>query len=276
MSSRSEEYLSGLFGLSGKRAIVTGGGGVLAGSMAEALLKAGARVSLWGRGGASLENAKAKLEASAGRKGAVHTALADAAVEDQVSAALSSTEAEMGTPEILINGVGGNLGKGPFTEIDAGVFEEVLRLNLVAGLVIPTKVVAKRWIDKGVKGAIINIASMSSYIPLSGVWAYGAAKTGVVNLTMACAKEFAPHGIRVNAIAPGFFLGRQNRALLVDERSGELTERGRAVISRTPFGRFGDADELAGAVLYLASSSASGFVTGVTIPVDGGFLVDNI
>jgi NAD(P)-dependent dehydrogenase (short-subunit alcohol dehydrogenase family) len=108
------------------------------------------------------------------------------------------------------------------------------------------------------------------------VWAYGAAKTGVVNLTMACAKEFAPHGIRVNAIAPGFFLGRQNRALLVDERSGELTERGRAVIGRTPFGRFGDAEELAGAVLYLASSSASGFVTGVTIPVDGGFLVDNI
>jgi NAD(P)-dependent dehydrogenase (short-subunit alcohol dehydrogenase family) len=223
-----------------------------------------------------LENAKSRLEASTGRKGAVHTATADAAVESQVSAALSAAEAEMGTPEILVNGVGGNLGKGPFTEVDAGVFEEVLRLNLVAGLVVPTKVVAKRWIEKRVKGSIVNIASMASYVPLSGVWAYGAAKSGVVNLTMACAKEFAPHGIRVNAIAPGFFLGKQNRALLVDERTGELTERGRAVIGRTPFGRFGEADELAGAVLYLASSSASGFVTGVTVPVDGGFLVDNI
>ena len=276
MSSRSGEYLEGLFGLSGKGAVVTGGGGVLAGSMAEALLKAGARVSLWGRGGVSLENAKAKLEASTGRKDAVHTALADAAVEDQVAAALSAAEAVMGTPEILVNGVGGNRGKGPFTGVDVGDFEEVLRLNLVAGLVVPTKVVARRWIEKGVKGSIINIASMASYVPLSGVWAYGAAKSGVVNLTMACAKEFAPHGIRVNAIAPGFFLGKQNRALLVDERSGELTGRGRAVIGRTPFGRFGEADELAGAVLFLSNSSASGFVTGVTIPVDGGFLVDNI
>jgi NAD(P)-dependent dehydrogenase (short-subunit alcohol dehydrogenase family) len=276
MSSRSGEYLRGLFGLSGKAAVITGGGGVLAGSIAEALLKAGSRVSLWGRGGASLENAKAKLEASTGLKGAVHTAVADAAVEDQVSAALSAAEGEMGTPEILVNGVGGVRGKSPFTEIDAGAFEEVLRLNLVAGLVVPTKVVARRWIEKGVRGSIINIASMSSYVPLSGVWAYGAAKAGVLNLTMACAKEFAPHGIRVNAIAPGFFLGKQNRALLVDERSGKLTERGRAVIGRTPFGRFGDAGELAGAVLFLSSAGASGFVTGVTIPVDGGFLVDNI
>jgi NAD(P)-dependent dehydrogenase (short-subunit alcohol dehydrogenase family) len=276
MSSRSEEYLNGLFGLSGRGAVVTGGGGVLAGSMAEALLRAGARVSLWGRGGASLATAKARLEVSTGLKGAVHTAVADTAVEDRVAEALSATEGEMGTPDILINGVGGTRGKSPFTGVDAGAFEEVLRLNLVAGLVIPTKVVARRWIEKGVKGSIINIASMSSYIPLSGVWAYGAAKAGVLNLTMACAKEFAPHGIRVNAVAPGFFLGKQNRSLLVDERTGELTERGRAVIGRTPFGRFGDASELAGAVLYLASSSASGFVTGVTIPVDGGFLVDNI
>ena len=117
---------------------------------------------------------------------------------------------------------------------------------------------------------------MSSYVPLSGVWAYDAAKAGVLNLTMACAKEFAPHGIRVNAIAPGFFLGKQNRALLVDEETEELTERGRAVIEHTPLGRFGNADELAGAVLYLASNRASGFVTGVTIPVDGGYLAHNI
>lgn len=117
---------------------------------------------------------------------------------------------------------------------------------------------------------------MASYTPLSGVWAYDAAKAGVLNLTMASAKEFAPYKIRVNGIAPGFFLGRQNRALLVDQASGELTERGKAIIERTPYGRFGEVQELAGAALFLASNKASGFVTGVTIPVDGGFLADNI
>ncbi len=117
---------------------------------------------------------------------------------------------------------------------------------------------------------------MSSYIPLSGIWAYDAAKTAVVSLTMATAKEFASQGIRVNALAPGFFIGKQNRALLIDEKTGDLTERGKKVISRTPFGRFGEASELAGALLFLASDSAAGFVTGVTIPVDGGYLVDNI
>jgi NAD(P)-dependent dehydrogenase (short-subunit alcohol dehydrogenase family) len=151
-----------------------------------------------------------------------------------------------------------------------------LRLNLVAGLLVPTKILAARWIERKVKGTIINIASMASYVPLSGVWGYDAAKAGVLNLTQAAAKELAPHGIRVNAIAPGFFLGKQNRALLVDEKTGELTARGQAIIKRTPYGRFGEAAELAGALLFLASPRASGFITGVSIPVDGGFLVDNI
>jgi NAD(P)-dependent dehydrogenase (short-subunit alcohol dehydrogenase family) len=155
-------------------------------------------------------------------------------------------------------------------------FKEILDLNLVAGLMIPTKVVCKHWISRGVKGCVINLASMGSYVPLSGVWAYNAAKAGVLNLTMGCAKEFAPHGIRVNAIAPGFFLGKQNRALLVDEGTGNLTERGRNVISRTPIGRFGEMADIAGAVLLLASERASGFITGACIPVDGGFLTDNI
>jgi NAD(P)-dependent dehydrogenase (short-subunit alcohol dehydrogenase family) len=142
--------------------------------------------------------------------------------------------------------------------------------------VVPTQVVCGHWVAGGVKGSVINLASMGSYVPLSGVWAYNAAKAGVVNLTMASAKEFAPKGIRVNAIAPGFFLGKQNRALLVDEKTGDLTPRGRDVIARTPMGRFGDARELVGAALFLASAEASGFVTGVCIPVDGGFLVDCI
>jgi NAD(P)-dependent dehydrogenase (short-subunit alcohol dehydrogenase family) len=97
-----------------------------------------------------------------------------------------------------------------------------------------------------------------------------------MNLTMACAKEFAPAGIRVNAIAPGFFLGNQNRALLVDEKTGDLTPRGKDVIAHTPFGRFGDVSEIAGISLYLASDKAAGFVTGITVPVDGGYLVQNI
>jgi NAD(P)-dependent dehydrogenase (short-subunit alcohol dehydrogenase family) len=117
---------------------------------------------------------------------------------------------------------------------------------------------------------------MTSYNPLSGVWGYDAAKAGVLNLTRATANEFAPHGIRVNAIAPGFFLGKQNRALLVDAETGKLTPRGQAIIARTPFGRFGEPEELVGATLFLASRKASGFVTGVSIPVDGGYLVHNI
>jgi NAD(P)-dependent dehydrogenase (short-subunit alcohol dehydrogenase family) len=141
---------------------------------------------------------------------------------------------------------------------------------------VPTKVTAKYWIDRGIEGSVINLASMASYIPLSGVWAYGAAKAGVLNLTMAAAKEFAPHKIRVNAIAPGFFIGKQNRALLIDEKTGDLTPRGKQVIERTPFGRFGEIEELVGAVIFLSNPNASGFVTGVSIPVDGGFLVDNI
>ena len=117
---------------------------------------------------------------------------------------------------------------------------------------------------------------MASYIPLSGVWAYDAAKAGVLNLTMAIAKELAPNKIRVNAIAPGFSLGKQNKALLIDEKTGKPTDRGRAVINHTPFGRFGEPDDLSGAVVFLASKAASGFVTGVCIPIDGGYLIDNI
>jgi NAD(P)-dependent dehydrogenase (short-subunit alcohol dehydrogenase family) len=117
---------------------------------------------------------------------------------------------------------------------------------------------------------------MASYNPLSGVWAYDAAKAAVLNLTIAAAKEFAPHGIRVNAIAPGFFLGKQNRSLLIDQETGELTARGRAIIDHTPWGRFGDVAELAGVTVFLASDKASGFVTGACIPVDGGYLAHNI
>ncbi len=150
-------------------------------------------------------------------------------------------------------------------------------MNLLAGLVVPLQVCAREWIAAGQSASVINLASMTSYVPLSGVWAYTAAKSAVLKLTEGAAREFAGNGIRVNGIAPGFFLGYQNRALLVaNDETGELTARGQAIIDRTPFGRFGEMADIEGATIFLASKKASGFVTGVTIPVDGGYLVDNI
>jgi NAD(P)-dependent dehydrogenase (short-subunit alcohol dehydrogenase family) len=269
-------WLDERFGLEGKTVAITGGSGVLAGSMAAALLRAGANVSLWGRNPQTLEEAARKAGSSAGGKAQVHWIVGDASSESSVDDAVRATADHFGGLDVLINAVGGNKGKTAFVETDTALFEEVLKLNLVAGLMVPTKVVCRWWIEKKARGAVINLASMSSYVPLSGVWAYDAAKAGVLNLTMAAAKEFAPHGIRVNAIAPGFFLGKQNRSLLMDDATGQLTQRGRDIISRTPYGRFGEPDDLAGAVVFLCSERASGFVTGICIPVDGGFLVDCI
>jgi NAD(P)-dependent dehydrogenase (short-subunit alcohol dehydrogenase family) len=266
-----------LFGLGGKTVVLTGGGGVIAGALAEGFLRAGANVALWGIRAASLDEAKARLAPMAAAAGAVLAAVvADAASEPAVQAAVGRTLEACGSLDVLVNAAGGNRVKAAFVDTDIAAFEEVLRLNLVAGLMVPTKIVCRHWIGTGIQGAVINIASMGSYVPLSGVWAYNAAKAGVVNLTVAAAKEFAPQGIRVNAIAPGFFLGKQNRALLVDPSTGEPTARGRDVLARTPAGRFGDPRELCGAALFLASSEASGFVTGACIPVDGGFLADCI
>lgn len=272
-------YLEEMFSLSGKTVAITGGGGVIAGAMSEAFLRAGAQVALWDIKLEFAEAARQRMAALPGLSDAADRILpveVDALSEPSVRKALEATADKLGGPHVLVNAAGGNKGKSAFLEIDVPLFEDILRLNLVAGLVIPTKVTAAFWIEKGIQGNILNMASMGSYIPLSGVWAYDAAKAGVMNLTMACAKEFAPHGIRVNAIAPGFFLGNQNRALLVDEKTGDLTPRGKDVIAHTPFGRFGDVSEIAGISLYLASDKAAGFVTGITVPVDGGYLVQNI
>jgi len=269
-------YIETMFGFTGKSVALTGGGGVLAGAMADALLRAGASVSLWDIDRGAIEEAKARLGKATGAEARIGGTAVDATSEKSMDEAIRIAVQSFGGLDVLINAAGGNRGKSTFLEADMEQFELVLKLNLVAGVMVPTKAVCRHWIASGVKGSIINLASMGSYIPLSGVWAYDAAKAGVLNLTMAAAKEFAPHGIRVNAIAPGFFVGKQNRALLIDENTGDLTPRGRDVIGRTPFGRFGDANELCGAVLYLASNAASGFVTGVCVPVDGGFLVDCI
>ena len=269
-------FLEDLFELRGKTAIVAGGAGAIGTVMSEALLKAGANVVIWSRTQVSIDKALKRLKASINAAGRMQGIRVDSGNEKDVAEALQASVAAFGSPEILVNGVGGNLGKAPFVETDLAQFEEVLKLNLIAGLMVPTKVIAAYWIEKKIKGSIINLTSMTSYNPLSGVWGYDAAKAGVLNLTRGAANEFARFGIRVNAIAPGFFLGKQNRALLVDEKTGEYTARGKAIIAHTPFGRFGETEELIGATLFLASNKASGFVTGISIPVDGGYLAYNI
>jgi NAD(P)-dependent dehydrogenase (short-subunit alcohol dehydrogenase family) len=269
--------IQALFSLAGHTAIVAGGAGAIGSAMSATLLEAGAKVIIWSRSELSLAEVRSKLRQSTDDDpDRIYTSTVDTADELAVAAALTRSQNEFGTADILINAVGGNMGKCDFVDTDLDQFSKIIECNLMAGLMVPTKVVAADWIQKKIRGSIINLTSMASYQPLSGVWAYDAAKAAVLNLTRATAKEFAAHGIRVNAIAPGFFVGKQNRALLMDEQSGELTPRGRAIIARTPWGRFGEIDELAGVTLFLASARASGFVTGVSIPVDGGYLVDNI
>jgi len=276
-------FIELMFSLKGKVAVITGGGGGIPGNLAVGFAKAGATVVLWGRGTnhpmeeAARQVAKAAAEGSeAADHSRVFAVTVDTASKEACETALAESERLAGAaPDILVNGVGGNRGKTPFVDVDEALFKDILELNLLAGLVTPTRVFAKYWIAKGIKGKVINMTSMTSYKALSGTWAYDAAKAGLLNLNEALAKELAPHGIRVNAIAPGFFVGNQNRALLLAP-DGSLTARGASIVARTPFGRFGKFEELWGAALFLASDAASGFVTGVSIPVDGGYLTDNI
>lgn len=259
-------------------ALVTGGTGAIGSSFAKALIGAGATVAILGRGKTKpVQETADEIDRATGKTGRIRGYKCDASSEGEMTAVLDAVAAELGLPTLLVNAAGGNKGKAPFVDVDVEVFDEVMKMNLLGGLVVPTKHVARLWIEKGIRGSIINIASMASYLPLSGVWAYAASKAGVLNLTNGLAMEFAPAGIRVNAIAPGFFVGNQNKALLFEDyEKGILTDRGKQIINHTPFGRFGKLEELNGTLLYLADSSASGFVTGVTIPVDGGYLVDNI
>ncbi|MBU1565458.1 MAG: SDR family oxidoreductase [Proteobacteria bacterium] len=269
-------YVEDLFNLSGKTAVVAGGAGAIGTVMSDALLRAGANVVVLSRTNESIETFQTRYENEPELAGRVHGMSVDCSDESAMAAVFDAAAKRFSAPLILVNGVGGNRGKSKFVDIDINTFREVLDLNLTAGLVIPTKVFCKKWIADNIKGSIINLTSMASYNPLSGVWAYDAAKAATLNLTMAAANEFAPYGIRVNAIAPGFFIGKQNKSLLIDAKTGDYTERGKAVLHHTPFGRFGDVAELAGATVFLASARASGFITGVSIPVDGGYLAHNI
>lgn len=267
-------YLESTFGLTGKTAIITGGGGTLCSAMAEGYAKAGANVILWDiRPEAMQEKVKA-IAAACGAPARVASVAVDLMDESSIDRALKESIAKFGRVDLLINGAGGNRGKAPLVDVKLDDFEFVLKLNLLAGCILPTKHIAKYWIDNKIKGAIINIASMAGYNPLSGVWAYSAAKAAVMNQTMAHAKEFAGYGIRVNAIAPGFFVADQNRRLLLNE-DGSLTQRGKDVMAHTPMQRFGVPDDLIAAVIFLASDGAR-FVTGITLPIDGGYLAQNI
>ena len=268
-------FIEDMFSLNDKTVVITGGGGIIARAMTEALLKAGAKVVLWDISQQNIDEAINELKGKTGADMPLSGMIVDTMDENSVENAIAGVEKNVGVPNALINAAGGNRGKSPFVEIDKNAFEFVLKLNLIDGLMVPTKMFAKYWIANKVKASIINMTSMASYVPVSGVWAYDAAKAAVLNLTMATAKEFAADGIRVNAIAPGFFIGKQNKALLIRD-DGELTDRGKSVIDHTPFGRFGDVAELSGATIYLLSDKAAGFVTGISLAVDGGYLVHNV
>lgn len=262
------------FGLRGKTAVITGGAGTLCSEIGAAFAEAGANVILWDVREEALDAAATRIGEACGDPCRVMATRVDLMDEQSICAGLARSAARFGRIDVLLNGAGGGRGKSALVDVSLDDFEFVLKLNLLAGCILPTKHVAKYWIDNRIEGAIINIASMAAFNPLSGVWAYSAAKAGVMNQTMAHAKELAPHGIRVNAIAPGFFVADQNRRLLLND-DGTMTRRGEDVIAHTPMCRFGAPGDLVAAAIFLAAHG-SRFVSGITLPVDGGYLCHNI
>lgn len=262
------------FDIQGRVALVTGGYGVLGGHMAAGLAAAGARVAVLGR---SADKAEAKADELRDAGGEAMPLVADVLDTDSLEAALEALVEAWGPPEILVNAAGGNVARArtdtqSFFEVPLDAFEEVLRLNF-HGCVLPTRVFGAAMAEAG-RGSIVNISSMAAAQALSGVPGYSAAKAAVDNFTRWMAVDLARRcgdGLRVNAIAPGFFVADQNRAVLLTD-DGSYTPRAQSIIANTPMGRFGDPGELVGPLLWLCSDAAS-FVTGAVIPVDGGFQV---
>ena len=267
--------------LSGKVAVVTGAGGVLCSDMARALAACGAKVALIGRTMEPLLAVAETIKAEGGVAAAYTANVLDRAA---LEAAAEKIHAELGKVDILINGAGGNNPRATtekeyyesgdldadtksFFDLDDEGVQTVFNLNF-SGTLIPTQVFAKDMVETG--GNIINISSMNAYTPLTKIPAYSGAKAAINNFTQWLAVHFSRTGIRVNAIAPGFFSTKQNAALLWNA-DGTPTARTGKILAATPMGRFGKSEELLGALLYLVSDEASAFVTGVVIPVDGGF-----
>jgi NAD(P)-dependent dehydrogenase (short-subunit alcohol dehydrogenase family) len=256
---KPENYLSELFGLQGKVALVIGGTGELCGAMAEGLASAGAEVVLVGR---SLEKAEARLAkiTAAGGKAWFHSA--EATSKADLQGLLAATLARSGRVDIVVNGAGVNSAT-PFFEITEEEFNRIVNVNLT-GVFLGCQVFGKYLVDRGQGGSIINLGSMSGVVPLSRVFTYSATKGAVHNLSLNLAREWAPQKVRVNVLVPGFFPAEQNRKILSPDRVSNI-------MGHTPMKRFGEARELIGATLLLASDGAGSFITGEELIVDGGY-----
>lgn len=268
-----------------KVAVVTGAGGTLCSEMARDLARQGYKVALLGRSLDKLKIVEAEIKSNGGIAISVSTDVSD---ENSVKIARDIIEKELGIASILINGAGGNQMEAltnttefddrellddnsvkGFFNLNMAVFENVINVNTM-GTVIPSFVFG-RGMAKQKQGVIINIASMNSYRPLTKVGAYGIAKAGIANFTQWLAAYLAPANVRVNAIAPGFFLNDRSRKIMFNE-DGTQTARANNVMAHTPMKRFGEAPELVGCMNWLINDEASGFVTGIIVPIDGGFL----
>ncbi len=266
-------FIQNLFSLQNKTAVITGGTGVLGSSMAMALAQAGANVAIIGRRKEAGETLVEEIRKAGGKALAVQ---ADVLQIEDLKSAKEKIISSYRTIDILINAAGGNMPGATippdktFFDLDPKAFQQVVDLNLL-GTVLPSQIFGEVMAAKKT-GVIINISSMSAFRPITRVVGYSAAKAAVSNFTGWLAIEMAKKygaGIRVNAISPGFFITEQNRALLTNT-DGSLTARGASVVQNTPFGRFGEPEELIGTLLWLCSD-ASKFVSGVDVPVDGGF-----
>jgi NAD(P)-dependent dehydrogenase (short-subunit alcohol dehydrogenase family) len=269
--------LNELFDLSGEVAVVIGATGALGGAIAQGLGEAGAKVAVLGR---HAERGQARVKEIQAKGGQAAFFSADAVNKASLHAAQQALEKSLGAPTILVNAAGGNDPKvtvtadNPFEKIAPADWQATFDLNLVGGALLPCQEFGPGMVARG-KGSIINIASVSGHLPLSRVVTYSASKAGVVSLTLFLAREWAAKGVRVNSITPGFFPAEQNRKLLFND-DGSPSARTKAIWGHTPMGRFGEARELVGAAVFLASHKASSFVTGTDIRVDGGFLSQTI
>lgn len=256
--NKKMSYLEKLFSFQDQVAVVIGGTGVLCGEMAEGLAAAGAHVVVAGR---SEERGAARVQSIVDKGGKASFAAVDAMSKASIQALCDQVVAEHGKVDCLVNGAGVNSAT-PYFEIEEEEFDKIIRSNL-NGTHYACQVFGKVMIDAG-GGSILNLGSVTSYRPLSKVFTYAASKAAVLSLSQNVAREFAPHGVRVNLLCPGFFPAEQNRKILSPERTADI-------MRHTPMDRFGEAEELIGATLLLLSKSAGSFITGEAIYVDGGF-----